>query len=171
MKTLVVYGSKYGATEICAKRIAKGLKGEVDLINLKEQKEISLEAYDKVVIGSAVYAGMLRKEVKAFYVKYKEVLEGKKIAVFLSCMDDQGLNQYIDQGFSVAFREKLIAQAGCGGIFNFQKMNFLERFITKQINKAKQKQEGTNSYQDLKNNVDAISNENIDAFVKAITLA
>lgn len=171
MKTLVVYGSKYGATEICAKRIAKGLKGEVDLINLKEQKEISLEAYDKVVIGSAVYAGMLRKEVKAFYDKYKEVLEGKKIAVFLSCMDDQGLNQYIDQGFSVAFREKLIAQAGCGGIFNFQKMNFLERFMMKQINKIKQKKEENTLAVDMKHNVENLSAEKIDAFVKAINLA
>ena len=38
MNTLLVYSSKYGCTEKCAKTLSKELKDKVDLINLKMLK-------------------------------------------------------------------------------------------------------------------------------------
>lgn len=133
MKTLIAYGSKYGTAEKCSKEIAKHITGQVDIVDLKANKEIKLADYDKVIIGSSIYAGGLRKEVKAFYEKNKEILKDKKVAVFISCMAKENPEQYITNNFDKDFVNKLIGKCCCGGEYQFSKMNFFERAIVKKI--------------------------------------
>lgn len=95
MKTLIVYGTKYGTAEKCVKELAKNLTGQVDVINLKDNKDIKTVDYDKIVIGGAIYAGHIIKEVKEFYETNKEALKSKKVAVFICCMDRSNPERYI----------------------------------------------------------------------------
>lgn len=41
MRILLIYSSKYGTTEICAKKIVDNLDGKVDLVNIKEKNNIN----------------------------------------------------------------------------------------------------------------------------------
>ena len=63
MNTLIVYSSKYGCTEKCAKLIKQELNDPADLINLKNIniKDINLSKYDKVIIGGPIYIGKIQK--------------------------------------------------------------------------------------------------------------
>lgn len=54
MKTLILYATKYGATEACARLLAQNLEGEVQIINIK-QADIDLRKYDRVILGSSIY--------------------------------------------------------------------------------------------------------------------
>lgn len=169
MKTLIVYGSKYGATKICAKKIAKGLKGKVEVINLKDKKVIALKDYDKVLIGTSIYAGMVRKEVKRFCHNNKEELMTKKLGLFLSCMEEN-IETYINNGFSEDLKNNFLVTVGCGGIFNFSKMNFFEKFIIKKIYSSKKDAKGNTTKIDTKTNIEKISNSKIQEFVEAVNL-
>lgn len=144
MRTLVVYGSKYGATKECAEYLKMKLKGTVEVINLKQQSKIDLTAYDKVIIGTSIYAGKVRKEVSTFCQKYEQDLVQKSVGVFICCMNTAQCTTYIEDNFSKAFNNHLIEQVGCGGVLDATKMNAIERFVIKQIRKISEKQ-GNNS--------------------------
>lgn len=170
MKTLIAYGSKYGTAEKCSKEIAKHITGQVDIVDLKANKEIKLADYDKVIIGSSIYAGGLRKEVKAFYEKNKEILKDKKVAVFISCMAKENPEQYITNNFDKDFVNKLIGKCCCGGEYQFSKMNFFERFIVKKITEAAAKK-GQGSAVDGKTDISEMDYNQMKSFAKQVNRA
>lgn len=86
MNTLIVYSSKYGCTEQCAKILSEELKGEADLINLKNVKDINISKYDTVIIGGSIYIGKIQKEVAGFCAKNLDILKEKKLDyLFVVC--------------------------------------------------------------------------------------
>ena len=54
MKTLILFASRYGATEEIAYMLKSAIGGDVTLCNVRE-RGVSLEGYDTVIIGSCVY--------------------------------------------------------------------------------------------------------------------
>lgn len=168
MKTLIVYSSKYGATKKCAEKIGKALGKDVLVINLKREKVPTLNSYDKVIIGSSVYAGMLRKEVKAFCKANESILKTKKLAVFLSCFDTAGVARYIKENLPLALVEEIKVTGCCGGVMDFKKMNFFERFMVRQISKMQKGEGGMLPDLTDKDYVETITDEQIEVFVKAI---
>ncbi|MCE5215013.1 MAG: flavodoxin domain-containing protein, partial [Methanobacterium sp.] len=88
MKTLVVYGSRYGTAAEIAQEIARviGEEGvEVDLKEDKEVKKLDPSTYDLVIVGSGIKMGKWTKNSIKFLKKNKEILKDKKIALFVSC--------------------------------------------------------------------------------------
>ena len=69
MKTLVLYASKYGCAEDCAKRLKSRLNHESATTNLKDAKAIYLQQYDWIIIGGSIYVGKIQKEIKLFCEK------------------------------------------------------------------------------------------------------
>jgi len=56
-KIIVVYGTRYGATEGTSEEIAKGLRGEgldVRVINAGEEKLKDIPEYDPVIVSSGI---------------------------------------------------------------------------------------------------------------------
>jgi len=79
MKGIVVYKSKYGATEQYAQMIGAALN-----FTLKNANEISyeqLENYDIVIAGSSIYIGKIL--LKDWLKKNEAVLLKKKVALFI----------------------------------------------------------------------------------------
>jgi menaquinone-dependent protoporphyrinogen oxidase len=76
MNTLIVYATKYGCAEKCAMELSKEFDGNVEVINLKENKRIDLVEYENVIIGGSVYIGKIQKEVADFINQnLKELIE------------------------------------------------------------------------------------------------
>lgn len=137
MKTLIAYATKHGSTERCALLLSEKLNGEVDLHNLKEEKACELEQYDNIIIGGSIYMGQIQKKVKEFCIKNLPVMKGKKIGVFICCMNKgEGANKQIENSFSQELLKKATAKEVFGGEFIFKKMNFFERFIIKKVAKT-----------------------------------
>lgn len=154
MKTLIAYSTKYGCTERCGKKLAEKLNGEVELKNVKKEKNIDLSKYDKVIIGGSIYMGKIQKEISEFSIKNLDVLKGKKIGLFICCMRD---GEIAATEIKDAFPEELIsnsiAKECFGGEFILSKMNFMDRMIVKKVSK-------------IDKDTSNISEENIDSFAK-----
>lgn len=136
MNTLIVYSTKYGCTEKCARMLAKKLEGRVDLCNLKKSNAADLAQYDKVIVGGSVYIGRIQKEVREFCSANLETLKNKKAGYFICCMRN---GEEAEAEINEAFPQELLRSAAAkdyfGGEFIFKKMNFMERMIVKKVSK------------------------------------
>lgn len=157
MDTLLVYASKYGCTEKCAKLVAERLNGNVDMVNLKEKKEIDLSKYNKVIIGGSIYIGKIQKEVTEFCSKYLNTLKEKPIGLFICGLQKDAIETEINQNFPPELLEIAEAKEYFGGEFIFEKMNFMEKMIVKKVAK-------TNS------DISEIQEDNINKFANVMNL-
>jgi flavodoxin len=94
MKNLLVYVSKTGNTEKVARRVAKGLDGETDIVHLELTPEGVLKEYqpgftfdagpyDLCCLGAWVMVMRVHPFLAAFIRECRN-LEGKKVAIFLT---------------------------------------------------------------------------------------
>jgi len=140
MRTLIVYATKYGFTKTCADILAKKLGENVDIYDLNSNLP-DLMKYDKVIIGGSIYAGKIRKPVMRFCSDNLDTLKGKKLGLFICGMakEEDAQKQIVS-----SFPEDLLAVCAAKGYFggecNYEKMNFLEKFIMKKITGSKQSQ-------------------------------
>jgi flavodoxin len=64
MKTLVVYDSVYGNTEIIARAIADAIGGAVSVLRVGDVKPANLESVDLLVIGSPTHGALPTETVQ-----------------------------------------------------------------------------------------------------------
>jgi menaquinone-dependent protoporphyrinogen oxidase len=85
MTVLVAYSSKRGSTAEIAETLAATLRREGFGVCLEPAEEVrSLESYDAVVLGSAVYMKRWRGEAKHFLKKHRKALRQMPFWVFSS---------------------------------------------------------------------------------------
>ena len=85
MRVLVTAGSKHGATTEMARMIGEVLAGEGADVDLAEPGEVgSVEEYDAVVIGSAVYMGRWQEPVREFVDRHADALATRQVWLFSS---------------------------------------------------------------------------------------
>lgn len=83
MRTLVVYDSVYGNTEIVAKAIGETIPGEVQTLRVGQVNLGALEAVDLLVIGSPTHGAMPTEAVQALVDKMgPPPREGIRVATF-----------------------------------------------------------------------------------------
>lgn len=85
-KSLIVFGTRFGATEKSANVIARVLKEkfnhEVKVVKLSSETEaIEIDSYDNIIVGSSVAKFSWTKRAKEFL---KRDFTGKKLFVFIS---------------------------------------------------------------------------------------
>jgi len=86
MKALIVYGTRYGATEMTANEIASVLRSkqiEVKISNAKEEKIKDISGYDLIIVGSGIKTFRWTKEPKSFLKKFRTELRQKRVALFV----------------------------------------------------------------------------------------
>lgn len=138
MKTAIIYTSKYGMTEKLASIIVR-YRTDVHLFHIDDFDK-NLNDYDEIVLGTPIYAGRINKKVKRLLESNEELLLNKSLIVFLCGMASDNEKQVINENFSM----KIIYHAKIkyvGGAYQFNKMNFLFKFIVKRIAKSDQDQE------------------------------
>jgi menaquinone-dependent protoporphyrinogen oxidase len=165
MKTLIVYASKYGCTEDCAKTLAEKITGKVELHNLKEKRVVDLSSYDIVIIGSSIYVGKVKKEVNKFCSEHLEQLKKKKLGLYLCCMHTGDIAQnQLNNAFPQELSTVAVAKDYFGGEFRFNKMNFMEKFVVKRVAESDKNLPNI----DTKQNISSISQEKINSFAQLI---
>lgn len=134
-KTVIVYSGKYGTTAQCAQALKEALNG-ADLYCLDVMVHIDLEQYDTVIIGTSIYAGMVRKPIKKFCQDNEAELLEKNLAVFI-CSATDNTDEYMKTNFSQAFIEKIKVSRWFGGELKLEVMSRFERLIIKLVAKSK----------------------------------
>lgn len=85
MTVLVAFASKHGATEEIADAIGDALRERSVETNVLPVEDVTtLEIYDAVVLGSAVYAGHWRGEAREFVEHHGDVMLHKPVWLFSS---------------------------------------------------------------------------------------
>ena len=82
MSKIVIYTSKLGGTKKVANYIASKIGAEAVQLN----EDIDLSKYDKIILGSGVYAGKPSKAMMSFIEAHKEQL--KDASLFVCCLYD-----------------------------------------------------------------------------------
>ena len=90
-RILVTYASKYGATAEIAEKIGEVLRRaglHMDILPVKQVRDLT--AYQAIILGSAVYIGLWRKDAVKFLKANKKLLRGKQIWLFSSGPTGEG---------------------------------------------------------------------------------
>ncbi len=122
-KTLIAYGTRYGATAEVAKEIGRILEEKYDLsiqvldLSLNKIKDIS--RYDNIVLGSGIKMGRWTGKAKKFL---KKNFEGKKLAVFVCSRRagepdsyDYALEEYVKKVLANYLKIRPVAFEAFGG--------------------------------------------------------
>jgi menaquinone-dependent protoporphyrinogen oxidase len=142
MKTLIVYGTRYGATAGTAEEIAKTLREEgfnVRIVNAKEEKVDDISEYKLIIVGSGMKIDRWTKEPENFLKKFRKELAKKKVAIFVSSAVQaiymyEGNTEAMERASRKYLKEKAenyslnpIAMAIFGGVFPYNKLGWIER--------------------------------------------
>lgn len=141
LKSLIVYGTRYGATRGTAEEIAKVLEAkniDVKLVNAKEEKIKDISDYGLIVVGSGIVCNRWVNEAEDFLKKFQKQLATKKVALFASSVksiaEKEGNIKEVEKMRKAILDDKVskyhlnpIALGLFGGIIDFNKMNFLTR--------------------------------------------
>jgi menaquinone-dependent protoporphyrinogen oxidase len=140
-KVLLVYSTRYGATASTAVEIARVLKDEgleVKVADLKKEKIKDIAPYDLVIVGGGMQMGKWTGEPEAFLGRFQKELANKKVAIFISSAAQSLLEhdkkteemeknlKYLAERAS-KYNLKPVATTIHGGVWDFNKMNFLFR--------------------------------------------
>lgn len=126
---VILYASKHGTTEKVAHIIGDSLQSlGVSYVNLLEEKYIDISQCKCVIIGGSIHMGKIQSEVKKFYEKNQLILQQKKTALFLSCMETgEKAQEQFNNAYPEWLRNQSKAKALTGYELIFEKMSFIEK--------------------------------------------
>jgi menaquinone-dependent protoporphyrinogen oxidase len=134
MKTVLIYTSMHGTTEKVAHYIA-GHLADVTILKINNNLDISINSFDRVILGGSIHMGSVQSSVKKFCAKHRQELLSKPLALFVCGMEKEPAKQ--QEELRLAFPEEINQHARAnvfvGGEFLFEKMNFIQRMIIKKI--------------------------------------
>lgn len=131
---LVAYATKYGSTREVAEAVAARLREhdlEVDVRPAGEVK--SLEGYDAVVFGGALYFFRLRREGRRFLARHRALLSLMPVAVFgmgpLEATEEQfaGARGHLQKSLDKNKTISPVAVAVFGGVVDPTRLRFPDR--------------------------------------------
>jgi menaquinone-dependent protoporphyrinogen oxidase len=141
IQVLVAYASKYGATKEIAEKIGEALRQaglRADVLPANHVKDLT--PYKAVVLGSAVYIGMWRKEAKAFLKANEKALAERPVWLFSSGPTGEGDPLALTQNWRFPKGLQPVADrihprdiALFHGAVDVNKLNGVERWMLKNV--------------------------------------
>jgi len=140
-KVLVAYASKHGMTAEIAVKIGDTLRQsglQVDVVPVKNVK--SPATYKAVVVGSAIYIAMWRKEIIKFLRENEKLLSERPVWFFSSGPLGEGDPAELLQSWQFPEAQRSLIErikprdiAVFHGAIDLKKMNFLEKWTLKNV--------------------------------------
>lgn len=118
MLILVAFGSKRGGTEGLAQMVADGLREEGLTVKVQPAREVkSVDAYDAVIVGGALYAFRWNRDAKRFVKRHVSELRSRPTYFFSSGpLDDSATKKDIPPVKGV---QELMERVGARGHITF----------------------------------------------------
>ena len=143
-KVLVAYASKRGATAEIARKVGEVLRQEGLDVDVVPAKQVSNpEEYQAVIIGSAAYMGMWRKEAVNLLKNNEKLLSERAVWIFSSGPTGEGDPVELVQGWRFPKAQQPIIErikprdiTVFHGKLDPDTMNFFEKAIIKNVKSA-----------------------------------
>lgn len=85
MKVLLAYASRYGSTREIAEAIVEVFGWSNLPADLKDVRDVdSIDEYNAVILGSAIYMGQWMKEARQFVDRFEDDLKSRPVWIFTS---------------------------------------------------------------------------------------
>ena len=138
MKTAIIYATSHGCTDKCAHSLANELGTNIELFNIETAKNLDLNKFETIIIGSSIHMSLINKKIKKFIYKNIDTLYEKELGLFICCMyKGEKATEQFREAFPEKLRNKALAHGFFGGAFDFDKMNFFEKAIVKKVANVK----------------------------------
>lgn len=138
MSIAIVFASNHGTTQKVASLIQDKLADpKITLFNLKDDPFPDISAFEMIIVGGSIHAGMIQKQVTTFLEKNKNIILLKALGLFICCMHEDIAAKEFKEVYAKEFRLHAIAKGQLGGEFKFNKMNFWEKFVVRRLAKTK----------------------------------
>ena len=136
MKVLVAVGSKYGATREVGDAVATVLREHGFEVDFADACDVpSVRFYDAIIVGSAVYGGLWRKDAAALVRDNAPLLRTRDVWLFSVGMTQVTKpDQPLDEAESLAADIGAFEHKRFGGRIVVDKLNIGERALIKAIN-------------------------------------
>lgn len=132
MKTLILYASNHGTTAKVAERISRMIGyNRCKVVNIYEEVPPSLDDYSTIIIGGSIHYGKVQKKIRTYCEKKLDELLTKKIGLFICYMDREHNKEEYMKSFPIDLVNHTHAVGYFGGAFDFDKLNFFEKFIVR----------------------------------------
>ncbi|HEY5524368.1 MAG TPA: flavodoxin domain-containing protein, partial [Clostridium sp.] len=91
--------------------------------------------FDKIVIGSGVKIGMIKKELKSWMNKNCDEIISKKVFLFLcaSSTKDEEIEKIWSANYPKKILNSAIKKSSVGGVLDLNKMGFFDKLIIKKV--------------------------------------
>lgn len=113
MALLVLYATKSGATEQCAKILSDELS-PCTLCNIELEKPI-IEEFDHIILGAGVRDGKIYKPIRDFIKKNKDELLKKNVGYYICNEKPKKTEEIIEDNFTADLKEAAICIESFGG--------------------------------------------------------
>ena len=155
MKAALVYRSRYGTTERCAREIASGIHCDADLFDLRRKPVPILNEYGLVIIGGPIYAGKGMVAIRRFCDAHREELLQRDVGLFICCLyDGEKAEEELARSYPEWLAAHAYARTWLGGAIEIGKLKPIDRFLTRKVGGAQA-------------DVDTVDAERIRAFCAA----
>ena len=130
--TLIVYASRRGDEEKCAREIFNLIDGKVDICDLANRESFpDASTYDTVIIGSSVYHGKVLGLVSNFCQINLDILTRKRLGLFIICPDSgERAEKELQEAYPPELFNSAIARDYFGGEIDPSRLSILEKIIT-----------------------------------------
>jgi len=156
MKTLIVYASKHGCAKNAAEKMAQAFGDDTEVNDVRNFIRVDLEDFDRIIIGGSIHAGQIQGQIKTFVQRNLKLLLQKQLGLYICHMEEgDGAMKELTNNFPDQLLDHATAKGFFGGEFNFEKMNFFEKFIVKKVAKVSE-------------SVSNINEKNIEIFITAM---
>lgn len=149
MNTLIVYATKYGTTQTCAEKIHAHI--EADIRPISTINQVILSDYDRIIIGSSVYIGRIRRPMIKFIKKNQAELLKKSLHLFLCSGDSKDFSELMGP-----IAKKAEQKVHFGSEIKASEMNWFDRYVMKKVSG------------ELKD-TSSLNDDAIDAFIKKLS--
>ncbi len=154
LKTVIIYGTKYGTTKKCVDSLCEKIEGDFDLVEISEADKKTVKNADRVIIVTPIYIGDFYKGIKKYCKKNIEELLKKDVYIMMCCStkDEWLLGGYVIKNTSPLFMKHVKTFMSVGGALNYDNLTFTEKKLIDFVLKKGQ----NNNRQELKymNNVE-----------------
>ncbi|OMD97074.1 MULTISPECIES: flavodoxin domain-containing protein [Paenibacillus] len=113
MAVLILYATKSGATEQCAKVLSEELP-QSKICNIELEKP-DIEAFDSIILGAGVRDEKIYKAIRDFIKKNKDELLTKKMGYYICNEKPKKTEELIEKNFPDDLKEAAICIESFGG--------------------------------------------------------